>query len=123
MDLLHKEDSYQIIGACMEVHRHLGKGHSEVLYGDALEVELNLRGVKYKREVNYKVKYKGIVLTHHYYADFVVENKIILELKALKELTSGHVKQTLNYLAASELELGILVNFGEDSLKYRRIVL
>ena len=84
---------------------------------------MTINKIKYNREKNYKINYKGVTLPHFYYADFVIDDKIILEIKALSELTSGHIKQTLNYLAASKLQLGLLVNFGEDSLKYKRIVL
>ena len=69
------------------------------------------------------MSYKGIVLPHKYFADFVVLDKIILEAKAIESLTDSHIKQTLNYLAASKLKLGLLVNFGEDSLNYKRLIL
>ena len=121
--LIYKEESYKIIGICMEVHRILGKGHSEVVYKDALEYEFQIAKIPYSREQQYKIEYKEIVLPHHYNADFVVYDKIILEVKAIECLTNSHIKQTLNYLAASKLKLGLLVNFGEDSLTYKRIVL
>ncbi len=121
--IIYKEESYKIIGICMEVHSILGKGHSEVVYKDALEYEFQKAKIPYSREQKYKIDYKEIVLPHQYNADFVVYNKIILEVKAIESLTSGNVKQTLNYLAASKLKLGLLVNFGEDNLSYKRIVL
>jgi GxxExxY protein len=121
--IIYKEESYKIIGICMEVHNILGKGHSEVVYKDALEYEFQKAGISYSREQQYKVEYKDAILPHCYNADFVVYEKIILEVKAIETLTSGNVKQTLNYLAASKLKLGLLVNFGEDSLVYKRIVL
>ena len=121
--LIYKNESYKIIGICMEVHRVLGKGHSEVVYKDALEYEFQIANIPYSREQHYKIAYKEIVLPHHYYADFVVYDKIILEVKAIECLTNSHVKQTLNYLAASKLKLGLLVNFGEDSLTHKRVVL
>ncbi len=101
----------------------LGKGFSEVVYGDALEIELKSHGVPFGREVRFPIKYKGKVLKHQYIADFVIENKIIVALKAIEKLSSSQVKQTLNYLTASKLKLGLLVNFGEDSLSYKRVVL
>ena len=107
----------------MNVHRELGKGFSEIVYGDALEIEFNKQEIQYSREVKFAITYKGIKLRHHYIADFVIENTIILELKAIEKLTNSHTKQTLNYLAASKLRLGLLINFGEDSLSYKRIVL
>lgn len=107
----------------MDVHNVLGKGFSESVYGDALEIELTTNGVPYKKEVKYSINYKGKVLKHQYYADFVIDNKIILELKAVERILSGHIKQTLNYLAASKMKLGLIVNFGEDSLAYKRVLL
>ncbi|WP_026712359.1 GxxExxY protein [Flavobacterium daejeonense] len=118
-----KEETYRIIGICMEVHKILGKGHSEKVYGDALEYEFQKNQIPYSREVKYNIEYKEIILPTYYYADFVVFEEIILELKAIKELTSSEVKQTLNYLAASKNKVGLLANFGEDSLKYKRIIL
>jgi GxxExxY protein len=122
-EVLYKDLSYAVIGACMEVHRILGKGHSEVVYKDALEYEFKLAGIKYNREMSYKIHYKDFVLPRRYFADFVVEDLIILESKAIESLVNSHVRQTLNYLAISKLKLGLLVNFGEDSLTYRRIIL
>ena len=122
-ELLYKELSYKIIGACMEVHRILGKGHNEIVYKDALEYEFKLAEIKYSREQKYKIVYKDFVLPRKYNADFVVEDCIILESKAIEALTDAHVRQTLNYLSISKLRLGLLVNFGQDSLAYRRIIL
>ena len=118
-----KEECFKIIGLCMEVHRILGKGHSEVVYKDALEYEFKLNQISYEREKNYKIEYKEIILPRMYSADFVVFEEIILEVKAISILTISDTKQTLNYLACSKNKLGILVNFGEDSLKYKRILL
>lgn len=106
----------------MEVHNALGKGHKEIIYGDALEYEFGLRNILYSRENRYEMSYKGFVLPHVYCADFVIYDKIILEIKALESLTDGHIKQTLNYLAASKNKLGLVINFGADSLEYRRVV-
>ena len=122
-ELIYKAEAFKIIGCCMEVHRELGKGHNEVIYKDALEIELQRQGIPFKREPEFKLAYKGVILPHHYFADFVVMDKIILEAKAIESLNDSHVKQTLNYLAASKLKLGLLVNFGEDSLTYTRVVL
>ena len=121
--IVFKEESYAIVGACIEVHKELGKGFSEIVYGDALEIEFKRRKIVYSRETKYTIKYKGNKLPHYYFADFVINNKIILEIKAIESLTSSHIKQTLNYLAASNLRLGILINFGGDSLRSKRIVL
>ena len=117
---IYKEESYKIIGLCMEVHRELGRGHN---YKDALEFELGQSQIPFAREKEFLVQYKTIILPHKYFADFVVFDKILLEAKAVEKLTDAHVKQVLNYLAASKLKLGLLVNFGEDSLSYKRVVL
>ncbi|MBO9586811.1 MAG: GxxExxY protein [Flavobacterium sp.] len=122
-DLYLKEESYKIIGICMEVHKILGKGHSEKVYGDALEYEFQRNKIPYNRELRYNITYKDIILPSYYFADFVIFDEIILELKAIAELSTSEIKQTLNYLAASKNKLGLLVNFGEDSLKYKRIIL
>lgn len=121
--LLYNEDTYKIIGICMDVHRELGKGFSEVVYGDALKIEFIENNINFSRETKFNILYKGKLLSHKYKADFIIENKIILEIKAISILTDSHVKQTLNYLAVSKLKLGLLINFGEDSLKHKRVIL
>jgi GxxExxY protein len=118
-----KEETFTIIGICMEVHKILGKGHSEIIYGDALEYEFKNNNIQYEREKKFNIAYKQTVLPHYYYADFVVFEEIILEIKAIQALTNSEIKQTLNYLAASKNKIGLLVNFGEDSLKYKRVIL
>lgn len=121
--LIYKEEAYKIIGICMEVHNQLGKGFNEVVYADALEIELIDNNIIYSREKKFDINHKGNLLPHKYIADFIIDDKIVLELKAIECLNSAHVKQTLNYLAVSKLKLGLLINFGEESLKYKRIVL
>lgn len=121
--LIYKDEAYKIIGICMEVYNELGKGFSETVYGDALAIEFQDNNIQYSREESFSINYKGNILPHKYKADFVIDTKIILEIKAIESFNSSHIKQTLNYLAASKLKLGLLVNFGEDSLKYKRIVL
>jgi len=124
MDIIYlKEESYKIIGICMEVHKILGKGHSEVVYKDALEYEFKINSIPFEREKIYEIEYKDIILPRKYIADFVVYNEIIFEVKAISQLTNSDIKQTLNYLASSKNKLGLLANFGEDSLKYKRIIL
>ena len=121
--IIYKNESYFVIGLCMDIHNELGKGFSEAVYSDALEIELKSNGVPFKKEVKFDIIYKGKKLKHHYFADFIVDDKIILELKAVEKINSGHVKQTVNYLAASNMKLGLIVNFGEDSLSYKRVIL
>ena len=122
-DLLYKDECYHLVGLCMEVHKELGKGHSEAVYKDALVVELNRAVIPFTREQEFEIRYKDIILPHHYFADFVIDGKILFEAKAVECLCDAHVKQVLNYLAASKLRLGLLVNFGADSLEWKRIVL
>lgn len=122
-DFFLKDETYKIIGCCMEVHKILGKGHSEKIYGDALEYEFKINNIPYEREKKYTVEYKDIILSKFYFSDFTVYNEIILELKAIESLSRSEIKQTLNYLAASKNKLGLLINFGEDSLKYKRVIL
>lgn len=122
-ELLYRNETHRLIGLCMEIHRELGKGHDEVIYKDALVVELSRAEIPFVREKKYEISYKGALLAHPYYADFVVWNKIIFEAKAIEVLTDSHVKQMLNYLAASKLRVGLLLNFGADSLEWKRVVL
>jgi GxxExxY protein len=122
-ELIYKEESFKVIGICMEVHRELGKGHDEIIYKDAMEYEFNQVKIPFSRENQYWIQYKTIILPHKYFADFVAFDKILIEAKAVERLDNSHVKQVLNYLAASKLKLGLLINFGEDSLTYKRIVL
>ena len=123
IDLYLKDETYKIIGLCMEVHKILGKGHSEIIYKDALEYEFRMNSIPFEREKSYRIEYKEIFLSRYYNADFVVFDEIILEVKAIEFLTKSDIKQTLNYLAASKNKLGLLVNFGEDSLKHQRVIL
>jgi GxxExxY protein len=107
----------------MEVHRELGKGFSEVVYKEAMQVEFRNSSIVFEREKQCLISYKGQLLEHHYFADFILFGKILLEVKAVDQLTNAHVRQVLNYLASAKLRLGLLVNFGEDSLAWKRIVL
>ncbi len=122
-NIIYKEKSYKIIGACMEVHSSLGFGLLEILYKDALEIEFKLRGIPYEREKDFKVFYKSHELVHSYNADFVVYGDIILEVKAQKDIVDAWIKQTLNYIGIANSPLGIIVNFGRESLQQKRVVL
>ena len=122
-DLLYRDETHRLIGLCMEVHRELGKGHDEVVYKDALVVELSRAGIPFEREKKYEITYKGVLLAHPYYADFAIWDKIVFEAKAIERLIDAHIKQVLNYLAASKLKVGLLVNFGGDSLEWKRVIL
>ncbi len=122
-NLILATEAYEIIGACMEVHNNLGHGFSEIVYKDALEYEFKKRNISFEREKEYNVHYKDIILPHKFYADFVIFGEIILEVKSVSQLTKSHYAQVINYLAVSESPLGILVNFNEDHLVYKRFVL
>ena len=118
-----QQETFKIIGACMEVHNQLGRGFAEVVYKDALEYEFQLQNISFSREQCYQINYKDIVLQHSYRADFVVFDKIILEIKATKDVIDSHFKQTINYLAASKNPIGLIINFGEDKLTFKRVIL
>src|SRR5256886_17368653 len=111
-ELLYKKEVFQLVGVCMEIHRELRKGHDEVIYKDALVVELSRAGVPFLREQNYEITYKGVILPHYYYADFVVGDKILFEAKAFKNLTNSLIKRLLIYLAAPKLRTVLLFNVG-----------
>ena len=121
-DIFYKEESYAIIGLCMEVHNKLGHGFSEIVYKDALEIEFKENEIFYEREKELKINYKGHILKHSFFADLVVFDSIILEVKCVKSLLDEHVSQVINYLRASDKKLGLLINFGRDNLEYKRLV-
>jgi GxxExxY protein len=123
MELIYQEESYQIIGKCMEVHNELGHGFLEVLYKDALEIVFNRDDIFYEREKMYPIYFQHLLLPPQFYADFVVYDRIVLEIKCCKSLTEEHIAQTLNYLKASKNKLGLLINFGRGKLEYKRLVL
>ena len=112
-----------MIGICMEVHRILGKGLLEIVYKDAIEYELTNKKIPYEREKKYTVEYKGIILPHYFIADFVVFNKIILEVKSQKNIMDEHYSWVINYLKLSKCSLGLIINFGENSLVVKRVIL
>ncbi len=119
---LYEEETYKIIGALMEVHKNLGKGFSEIVYKDAFEYELNKINFFFEREKEYLVHYKDVILNHKFYADFVVLDKIIIEIKSVNTFDEKHISQCLNYLHVSGHRLAILVNFNKTSLEYKRII-
>lgn len=120
---LFEEDIYQIIGACMAVHRELGSGFLEAVYQEALSIEFEASNVPFVKEQRLQVTYKDRVLNKFYYADFVCFGKIIVELKAIEVLLKEHKGQVLNYLKATGYKLGLLINFGAQSLEYKRVIL
>lgn len=124
MELKHKEITEKIIGASFEVHSFLGNGFQEVIYQRALAWELGQRGLDYAREIEQDIFYKSLPEPiGRRRADFVVEQKVLVELKAVKELEDVHLAQVLNYLKAYRLEVALLINFGSKSLTFKRLVL
>lgn len=122
-EFLYQDDTFKIIGILFEVHKNLGKGFSEIVYKDALEFEFNTAGIPFEREKEYSVNYKNTVLNHKFYADFVLFDKIILEIKSCKTLSESHISQSINYLKVSNNKLALLVNFNKSSLEYKRIII
>jgi GxxExxY protein len=121
-EIFFKEESYKIVGVCMEVHTNLGMGFKEAVYKDALEVEFKIQGIPFVREKQFKINYKGIVLPHKYYADFIMYETIVLEVKSTAFIVDNFIAQTINYLKASGIKLGIIANFGEKSFTHKRVV-
>ncbi len=118
-----QKETELIIGIAYEIHRVLGKGFLEIVYKDALEHELNEKGIVYAREKEFPIHYKNRILPHKFYADFVVLNAIILEVKSQEGIADKQVAQTINYLKVSGCKVGLIINFGEISLKLKRLVL
>lgn len=122
-ELLYKELAYKVIGAAMEVHRELDPGVPEAVYQAACEIELrHQRRIPFIAQKHIQVRYKGTTIAD-YYLDLVVDNKIDVELKTVAQLALVHQSQVLSYLKASGLKLGLLINFGETSLKHKRVIL
>ena len=121
-EILFKDESYRIIGACMEVHKKLGSGFLESVYAEALEVEFKRLEIPFIREKKLPVYYDNKLLNKYFKADFVCYDTIIVELKAVKYLVDADYKQTLNNIKATQFKLGLLINFGSPSLIYKRII-
>ena len=120
--IIYKDESYAIIGACMKVHRALGPGFLEAVYEEVVEKEFIVQNIPYKRQVKLDLYYEGVQLKKHYRADFVCYDSIIVELKAVTQMPSVFYMQLQNYLKCTNMELGMLINFGTPSLTYKRIV-
>ena len=120
-DLLYKELTYAVIGAAMEVHRVLGSGFLEAVYQKSLARELSLRNLPYLEQVKLPVSYKGLFVGE-YIADFAIDGKLIVEIKAVSKLNRAHQAQAMHYLAATGYRLALLINFGGSSLEHRRVI-
>lgn len=122
-ELKFKEESYRIVGACFEVYNEMGAGFLESVYQESLAIEFGLQSISYVAQSELELSYKGRRLVSKFIPDFIVMGKIIVELKALSDLTDQHRAQVHNYLKATQFELGLLVNFGQyPKLQYERIV-
>lgn len=123
-ELLYREEAFQIIGAAIEVHRELGCGFLEAVYQEALELELTSKFVPFVAQKSIKISYKGTPLVKEYVADLICFDNIIVELKALQRLSGNEEAQLINYLKATGMKLGLLVNFGTSGkLEWKRLVL
>ena len=118
-----KDETFEILGVCFEVHNELGSGFLESVYQESLGLELANRDIPFKAQPRVRVEFKGTTLESTFSPDFVCFDTVILEIKAVRSLTNEHRAQVLNYLKASGLEVGLLVNFGHHpGLQYERIV-
>ena len=120
MELIYSEETYQLVGLAMQVHRELGCGFLEPVYQEAFEILLKKNGVPYEREKLLPIYFMGERLKKEYYADFVCYGKIIVEFKVVSELSAVHDAQVMNYLKATRFKLGLLFNFGQNALVHRR---
>ncbi len=121
-EILHKDLSYKIIGLAMQVHRELGFGFLEKVYENSMMVLFRRENITAKQQAPVSVSFEGEIVGD-YYADILIEDKIILELKAIEKITDAHKAQALNYLKSTGLKLAIIINFGKQRLEYERIVL
>ena len=121
VELIHKELTFAVIGAAMEVHTVLGPGFLEAVYQTALERELTLRNIPFEKQIKMPVRYKDVVVGD-YVADFVIDGKLIVEIKAVSNFNSQHQAQAMHYLAATGLRLALLLNFDTGSLEHRRVI-
>jgi GxxExxY protein len=120
---LYKDETYRIIGACFEVYNEKGSGFLEAVYQECLEIELELQGISFAGKKPLKLHYKGRELERTYEPDFVCFGKIIVEIKSVASLCDDHRAQLLNYLNATGLNVGLLVNFGHHpKMEYERMV-
>ena len=123
-ELLYKDETYKIIGACFEVYKKMGCGFLEPVYQECLEIEFDYQNIPFFSQKRLKLKYRDIVLKKEYIPDFICYNKIMVEIKAVSNLVDEHRAVTLNYLNASKLKVGLLVNFGHcPKLEYERYIL
>jgi GxxExxY protein len=118
-----QDETNIILGTAVDIHKTLGAGFLEIVYKDAFEYEFRNRDILFEREKQYKILYKNIILPHHFYADFIVFNKVILEIKANEGgIAEEMYAQTLNYLKVSGCKVGLILNFGKSKIEIKRVV-
>jgi GxxExxY protein len=123
-DILYKQESYEIMGACFNVYNEKGNGFLDPVYQDCMDIELNFQKIPFLAQPKLDLFHRDIKLKHFYDPDYICYEKIVLELKAAEHLTKEHYAQVFNYLKATGLKLGIIVNFGHyPDLEYKRIVI
>ena len=120
-NIIYGDLTYKIIGSAMEVHRELGAGFLEKVYENALIIALEEKGLSVEHQKQLSVKYH-VVVVGDYYADIIVENKVLIELKATKAIAEEHKAQIINYLTATDVKVGLILNFATKSLEYERFV-
>mgnify|MGYP006449632009 CR=1 FL=1 len=121
-NLLYEQESYKIIGACMKVHKSLGAGFLESIYQEALEKEFEKQKIEYERQRKIHVYYEGTRMKKYFIADFICFDKIVVEIKAASFLHQSTEAQTINYLKSTNYKLGLLINFGQSSLVWKRFI-
>ncbi len=119
---MYRDEAFNIVGAAMAVHRHLGCGFSEKVYQEALELEFQQRGIQYVRESPVHAVYNGVQLKTEFIPDFICYDSIVVEIKAVRELDDMHRSQAINYAKVLGVNLSLLINFGQSSLVYERFV-
>lgn len=120
--LLFEQETFKIIGACMKVHRNLGSGFLESVYQEALEKEFRSQQIEFQRQLKLRLLYDGQPMKKYFVADFVCYEKILIEIKAMSYLVKDVEAQVINYLKSIDLPLGLLINFGQPSLKWKRFI-
>jgi GxxExxY protein len=122
-EYIFKEECYKIIGCAMEVHKQLGNGFLEAVYEEALRYEFKKNNIPFEEQKLLEIYYKDIVFEKKYIADFLCYDKIIVELKVAENISDEHYSQVLNYLNVTKLNMGLILNFGNKSLQYKRIII
>ena len=120
-DLVHPDLSYKIIGAAFEVYNQIGGGHKESVYQKGMNVILSKIPLNFREQVYFPIKIDNVTVGRNYF-DFIIEEKIIVEIKSLERFSKAHYDQTLNYLHVSGLKLALLITFGKDEVRYRRVI-